>query len=113
MTSLQYLVLLSSVGCVLLWGTMLVNGTLDGVTRVTQLGRFPDGRTLRKTYTGYYAIDDNIVVVIAFFDLMTASRTPEAPRWLFYYLCTVLGAINTWVLIESRRRGVRNFFLRQ
>lgn len=48
MASLQYLVLLSVIGCVLLWGTMLVSGDLDTVARAIEQGVFPDGRTLRK-----------------------------------------------------------------
>jgi hypothetical protein len=113
MMSSQLLVLLSGVGCVLLWGTMSINGTLDGLYLAVQHGEFPGGRPIRKVFTGYPFLDDGIVVVIAFFDPLTTKQDSAAPAWLFFDLCNVLGAINTWVLIESRRRGVRNFFLRQ
>lgn len=103
---------LSALGFVLLWGVMLANGTLDGISQVVAKGQFPNGRSLRKVYTGYPVMDDNLATVVAFFDLLASTRA-KAPRWLFFLLCNVLGAVDSWVLIESRRRGVRNLFLRQ
>lgn len=91
---------------------MLVNGTLDGVSTVVQTSKFPDGRLLRASYTGYALFDQKFSNVVVFFDLLSNSK-PDAPRWLLFHLCNLLGAIDTWVLIESRRRGVRNLFLRQ
>lgn len=113
MAPAQSLLLLSGASVVLLWGTMLINGTLDGVSLAAKHGYFPDGRPLRQTFTGYPSVDGNLVVVIAFFDMLITARDVHAPRWLFFEMCNVLGAINTWVLIESRRRGVRSFLLRQ
>ncbi|KAK7224683.1 hypothetical protein V2G26_012686 [Clonostachys chloroleuca] len=105
------LLALSAVGCITLWGIMLVNGTLDGVSTVVQTSKFPDGRLLRASYTGYALFDQKFSNVVVFFDLLSNSK-PDAPRWLLFHLCNLLGAIDTWVLIESRRRGVRNLFLR-
>ncbi|CAI9633216.1 hypothetical protein GT037_000016 [Alternaria burnsii] len=112
MAPAQSLLLLSGASVVLLWGTMLINGTLDGVSLAAKHGYFPDGRPLRQTFTGYPSVDGNLVVVVAFFDMLITARDVHAPRWLFFEMCNVLGAINTWVLIESRRRGVRSFLLR-
>lgn len=113
MVPIQSLLLLSGASVVLLWGTMLINGTLNGVSLAAKHGYFPDGRPIRQTFTGYPSVDGNLVVVVAFFDMLITARNVHAPRWLFFEMCNVLAAINTWVLIESRRRGVRNFFLRQ
>lgn len=110
--SSQTLLLLSGVGGVLLWGTMFMNDTLDGLSLAVQHGEFPGGRPIRKVFTSYPSVDNSLVVVVGFFDLLAAKQNSAAPTWLFFDLCNVLGAINTWVLIESRRRGVRNFFLR-
>ncbi|RYP37977.1 hypothetical protein DL767_002705 [Monosporascus sp. MG133] len=111
MTSSGTLLALGAVGFAVLWGVMLVNGTLDGISSVAENTKFPDARPLRTVYTGYPLVDNNILVVIAFYDLLSNAKA-SAPQWLFFYLCNILGAIDSWVLIESRRRGVRNLFLR-
>jgi hypothetical protein len=106
------LLALSVIGFTLLWGVMIVNGTLGGVSLAAQKAAYPDGRPLRTVYTGYPLFDKNFVNVVIFYDLLSNSKA-GAPRWLFFHLCNLLGAMETWVLIESRRRGVRNLFLRQ
>lgn len=103
MAPVQSLLLLSVVGGVLHWGTMLINGTFDGLS-------LADGKPLRQTYTGYSVIDDTMVPVIGFFDLLATTQRLNAPTWLNFEMCNILGAINTWVLIESRRRGVGTSF---
>ncbi|KAK8859169.1 Zn 2cys6 transcription factor [Apiospora arundinis] len=105
------LLALSALGCLSLWGVAWLNGTLEALFLAQETGQFPDGRSLRKVYTGYHAVDDSLVPVIAFFDVVTNAQS-LAPRWLFFYVCGTIAAVDTWVLIESRRRGVRNFFLR-
>ncbi|KAK8034604.1 hypothetical protein PG993_009599 [Apiospora rasikravindrae] len=105
------LLVLSALGCLSLWGVAWLNGTLDALFLAQETGQFPDGRALRKIYTGSPIVDESLVPVIAFFDVVTNAQA-QAPRWLFFYVCGTIAAVDTWVLIESRRRGVRNFFLR-
>ncbi|KDN67411.1 hypothetical protein CSUB01_11670 [Colletotrichum sublineola] len=106
------LLVLAALGFVSLWGGMWFNGTLEGLLRVQQTAVFPDGRPMRTNFTGHVLIDSPTILLVAFFDLITDEKTHPAAPWLVFDLCSVLAAINTWVLIESRRRGVRNLFLR-
>lgn len=113
MASSTSLLALSALGFITLWGGMWFNGTLGGLLRVQQTSAFPDGRRMRTNFTGNALVDSAAIVPIAFFDLITDEKTHAAAPWLVFDLCSVLAAVNTWVLIESRRRGVRNLFLRQ
>ncbi|KAF6831348.1 hypothetical protein CPLU01_06767 [Colletotrichum plurivorum] len=106
------LLALSVLGFVSLWGGMWFNGTLEGLLRVQQTGVFPDGRPMRTKFTGNALVDSAAMLPIAFFDLITDEKTHPAAPWLLFDLCSVLAAVDTWALIESRRRGVRNPFLR-
>ncbi|GKT92698.1 hypothetical protein Ct61P_10548 [Colletotrichum tofieldiae] len=113
MTSSSSLLALAALGFVSLWGGMWFNGTLEGLLRVQQAAAFPDGRPMRTNFTGHALVDSAAMLPIAFFDLITDEKTHPAAPWLVFDLCSVLAAVSTWVLIESRRRGVRNPFLRQ
>ncbi|KAK1979530.1 hypothetical protein LZ30DRAFT_783390 [Colletotrichum cereale] len=112
MASSTSLLALAALGFVSLWGGMWFNGTLEGLLRVQQTTAFPDGRPMRTNFTGNALVDSAAILPIAFFDLITDEKTHPAAPWLVFDLCSVLAAVNTWVLIESRRRGVRNLFLR-
>lgn len=107
------LLALSALGLASLWGGMWFNGTLDGLLRIQQTASFPDGRPMRTRFTGYPLIDSAVMLLVAFFDLISDTKGHAAAPWLLFDLGSLLAAINTWVLIESRRRGVRNLFLRQ
>jgi len=113
LSSPKQLLILSAIGFSLLWGLLLCNGTLDALFVAKDLGIFPDGRPLRTVYTGWKMVDETLVLAIAFFDVLTNKNAKTSSLFLFFDLCTALAAINTWVLVESRRRGVRNLFLRQ
>ncbi len=112
MASSRLLLALSALGFALLWGVMLANNNLAQIIHATQKGQYPNDRSLRQVYTGFAPFDEAFVIAVAFFDLLT-NRHADASRWLFFDLCCTLAAMSTWVLIESRRRGVRNLFLRQ
>ncbi|KAI0468803.1 hypothetical protein F4859DRAFT_523993 [Xylaria cf. heliscus] len=105
------LLVLSVLGFLLLWGVAWLNGTVDALFLIQATGKFPDGTALRTEYTGNHVLDKNLLPLIAFFGIVTRSEQSE-PRWIFFYVSGTIAAANTWVLIESRRRGVRNFFLR-
>lgn len=103
---------LAVLGGSLLWGVMLFNGTLDALQLVSQTGTFPDGRALRMRYTGLDAIDSGLRVLVAFYDVMT-NKNAGASKWLLFDAAIVVRTINAWVLVESRRRGIRHPWLRQ
>jgi hypothetical protein len=106
------LLALAVLGGFLLWGGMLFNGTLDGLKVAQQTGVFPDGRSLRMVYTGWEIVDSNLRLLVAFFDFVT-KKNSGASSWLLFDTAVVTRTINAWVLVESRRRGVRHPWLRQ
>jgi len=111
-TTPNQLLALGVLGGFLLWGVMLFNGTLDTLSHVQQTGTFPDGRSLRMVYTGWNVIDSNLATLVAFHDVLT-NKSAGASSWLLFDTNILVRSINAWVLIESRRRGVRSPWLRQ
>lgn len=98
-------------GFVLLWGPMLLNGTLDAMDGAKQAGAFANGRPLRLTYTGVPVLDSPLTTLVIFFDGVTNGLDP-GPRLLLIDLSFVLQTAALWVLIESRREGYRPLLLR-
>lgn len=113
LTSPTQLLIISLLGFSLLWGVLLSNGTADALFLARSTSLFPNGRPLRNIYTGSKLIDGALVIGVAFFDVLTNDKAKISSSWLLFDVFTVLATINTWVLVESRRRGVRNLFLRQ
>lgn len=113
LTSPLWLPCLGGAGFILLWGVSAANGTVYALFLAQERGILPDGRPLRTRYTGSELVDRNLIFLVAFFDVLTNDRASPASYWLLLDLCALLAAINTWVVIESRRRGVRNVLLRQ
>ena len=111
-TSPKQLLALSCLGFCLLWGVSFFNGTLDNMDAAIQRGSFPDGRSLRSTYTGYSLLDERLTFLTAFYEVLSNGLS-AGPRLLFFDLNFVLSCTSVWVFIESRRRGVRNMALRQ
>lgn len=71
----------------------------------------PDGRALRSQYSGNAFLDERLTLLSGFYDVLTNGLS-SGPRLLFLDINFVVACMNMWVLIESRRRGVRNWFLR-
>ncbi|KAI1618123.1 hypothetical protein EDD37DRAFT_646937 [Exophiala viscosa] len=110
-TTPNQLLALGVLGGFLLWGGMLFNGTLDALTLASETGTFPDGSSMRMAYTGWEVIDSNLRPLVAFFYVLT-NESAGASRWTLFDASIVIRTINAWVLIESRRRGVRHPWLR-
>ena len=104
-------IVLSVVGFGLLWVSMLVNGTLEAINEVKEIGVFPNGRPLRSTYTGIPFLDSQIATLVVFFDGVTNGLDP-APRLLMVDLSVMLQTAAVWVLVESRRKGTQSMLLR-
>ncbi|KAF1841190.1 uncharacterized protein K460DRAFT_371204 [Cucurbitaria berberidis CBS 394.84] len=102
---------LSALGIWGLWGYAFFNGMFDRLDTVTSTLRFPDGRPLRSSYTNIAPLDAQLTLLSAFYDVLTNSLT-SGPRLLFFDVNYAVACANVWVLIESRRRGVRSWFLR-
>lgn len=58
-------------------------------------------------------LDSAAMVSVVFFDLITNENTRSTTPTLAIDLCSLLAAVNTWVLTESRRCRVWNLFLRR
>jgi len=111
-TTPNQLLVLAVLGGFLLWGGMLFNGTLNALKLAGETGTLPDGGSLRMVYTGWEIIDSNLRVLVTFFYVLTTKNSGPS-RWLLLDAAIVVRSINAWVLIESRRRGVRHPWLRQ
>nr|ART35023.1 hypothetical protein [Fusarium verticillioides] len=110
-TSRNQLLYLSALGVWGLWGYASFNGMFRRLDTLTKTLHFPDGRPLRSSYTGLAPLDAQLSLVTAFYDVLTNSLS-SGPRLLFFDINYVVACANLWTLIESRRRGVRSFFLR-
>lgn len=110
-TSRTQFLYLSALGIYGLWGYAFFNGMFDRLDTATSTLRFPDGRPLRSSYTGIARLDAQLTLLSAFYDVLTNSLT-SGPRLLFFDINYAVACANLWVLIESRRRGVRSWFLK-
>lgn len=110
-TSKTQLFYLSALGVWGLWGYAFFNGMFARLETVTSTLRFPDDRPLRSSYTGLAAVDAQLTLLSAFYDVLTNART-SGPRLLFFDINYAVACANLWVLIESRRRSVRSLLLR-
>jgi hypothetical protein len=99
-------------GGFLLWGASLFNGTLEALSLAAKTGVIPGGEQLRMRYTGSELIDSNLRTLVAFFYVLTSSSAGPA-KYALFDASIVVRTINAWVLVESRRRGVRVAWLRQ
>ncbi|EXM34311.1 hypothetical protein RAB80_011360 [Fusarium oxysporum f. sp. vasinfectum] len=110
-TSRNQLLYLSALGVWGLWGYASFNGMFHRLDTLTKSLQFPDGRPLRSSYTGLAPLDAQLSLVTAFYDVLTNSLS-SGPRLLFFDINYAVACANLWTLIESRRRGVRSWFLR-
>lgn len=104
-------IILSTTGFILLWGVMLLNGTLDAIDGAKKAGAFPDGRPLRSTYTGLPVLDSPLTTVVIFFDGVSNGSDLNA-RLLLIDFIFMLQSAALWALIESRRKGYHPLLFR-
>ena len=104
-------IILGTTGFILLWGVMLLNGTLDAMAGAKKAGAFPDGRPLRLTYTGLSVLDSPLTTLVIFFDGVTNGLDINS-RLLMIDLTFMLQSAALWVLIESRRKGYHPLLFR-
>ncbi|KAK2053191.1 hypothetical protein LY76DRAFT_598038 [Colletotrichum caudatum] len=69
------LLYLSALGIWGLWGYAFFNGMFARLATVTRTHRFPDGRSLRSSYTGLAAVDAQLTLLSAFYNVLTNSLT--------------------------------------
>nr|D2E9W6.1 RecName: Full=Terpene cyclase DEP1; AltName: Full=Depudecin biosynthesis cluster protein 1 [Alternaria brassicicola]ACZ57550.1 hypothetical protein [Alternaria brassicicola] len=110
-TSTTQFFYLSALGIWGLWVYAFFNGMFDRLDTITRTLHFPDGRPLRSKYTNIGPLDAQLTLLSAFYDVLSNTLT-SGPRLLFFDVNYVVACANLWVLIESRRRGVRSWFLK-
>ena len=93
---------LSGLGFLLLWGAMVPNGSLEALFESVNSGVLPNGRAIQKTYTGVWAVDYLLVVLVVFFDGLN-NLVDVAPYLMLLEIVGTLFVINMMVLVESRR----------
>ncbi|KAF4990929.1 hypothetical protein FGRMN_8167 [Fusarium graminum] len=109
--SRKQLLYLGALGVWGLWGHAYYNGMFDRLDTITTTLIFPDGRPLRPSYTGISPLDAQLSLLVAFYDVLTNSLT-SGPRLLFFDINYTVACANLWTLIESRRGGVRSWWLK-
>ncbi|GKU06436.1 hypothetical protein FLAG1_09236 [Fusarium langsethiae] len=110
-TSRSQLLYLSALGVWGLWGYAYFNGMFTRLDTITRTLHFPDNRPLRDSYTGLGPLDKQLTLLSVFYDVLTNSLS-SGPRLLFFDINYAVACTNLWTLIESRRRGVRSWFLK-
>ncbi|KAK4452524.1 hypothetical protein QBC34DRAFT_26593 [Podospora aff. communis PSN243] len=111
MSYLQYqksiLTGLSVLGFYLVWGVMYRNGSFDLMLRAAWTATYEDGRYLSKSYTGIFAVDFPVQILVVFFDGLLGTSDP-APYLMLVELVATLLVINVMTLVEgSRVRAVK------
>jgi hypothetical protein len=108
----QHLLILGVIGVSSIWGFVgYWGGMFDNFDAIVSSGFLPDGRTMRRKYTGLKPFDDRLTPVIAFYEMLSNGHS-VGPRLLFFDIIYAVAATNVWVLIESRRSGVKNAMLK-
>ncbi|KAI2617407.1 hypothetical protein GGR54DRAFT_641058 [Hypoxylon sp. NC1633] len=103
LASLQtVLISLSCLGFFLLWVVMGLNGALEAVFETIFSGVFPNGRILKKSYTGIWMLDFLLCVLVVFFDVLN-NFEDQAAYLMLLELVSTLFVINMMTLVESRR----------
>ncbi|KAJ2990436.1 hypothetical protein NUW58_g2950 [Xylaria curta] len=110
-TNRRQLFYLCALGLWGLWGFAAFNGMFDRLNTVMETRVMPDGRQLRDTYSGNAFLDERLTLLSAFYEVLSNDFS-SGPRLLFFDINFVVACTNLWALIESRRLGVRNAFLK-
>ncbi|KAF2966189.1 hypothetical protein GQX73_g7378 [Xylaria multiplex] len=93
---------LTGTGLYLLWGTMVLNGSLHVMLDVGETGSFPNGRVMKTSYTGLALVDRPVCILVAFFDGLN-NLIDVAPYLMLLDLVGTLLVINMMTLVEHRR----------
>jgi hypothetical protein len=103
------LITLSAAAFALLWGGMLLNGTIDAMNMAKATGIFLNGQHLRLSYSGFAALDDFCATLVAFFDGISREPGPWHQMLMF---CASLQTAGLWAMIEGSRKGDKHWLLR-
>lgn len=107
-TRQAYLLTLSFVATVLLWGVSLGNGTVEEMIRAVRHGWFRDETPLRTQYTNFYVLDYPLSLLVSFFFRGTNGTDALYQRFLIDAYATLQPAF-VWLYIESSRPDTKPF----
>ncbi len=94
---------LSMLGFYLVWALMGLNGSLEALFATIASGVFLDGQELKKSWTGVWAIDFVICLLVVFFEGLI-DLSDESAYLMLLDLCFTICVINMMTLVESRRK---------
>lgn len=86
---------------------MVPNGSLEALFESVDSGSLPQGRAVQKTYTGIWAVDYLLVILVVFFDGLN-NLVDVAPYLMLLEIVGTLFVINMMTLVESRRSYERS-----
>ncbi|KAK7178341.1 hypothetical protein PSPO01_15612 [Paraphaeosphaeria sporulosa] len=87
-------------GVVALWGSMLVNGTLDAIDTAKASSELPSGRILLTSITGVPLIDGALATLVAFFDGITNGSVLQS-HLLMVDLLAVIQCATIWLMVDG------------
>jgi hypothetical protein len=104
----NYFLALSITAFILLWGVSLVNGTVAALIVASWNERFDDGTPFNTRYTGVFAVDFPISLLVAFFFYGTNGSHPSYQLFLIDAYATLQSAF-VWLYAESCRSNAKPF----
>lgn len=107
-TTSNYFLFLAFTAFVLLWGVSLWNGTVKELISTSWKGEFEDGTAFRTNYTGLFALDFPIALLVAFFFYGTNGSHPGYQLFLIDAYATLQSAF-VWLYVESARPHPKPF----
>ena len=107
--SRTYFLGLSAVGFNYLWGELIRSGAAQAIVAVKDGGVFPDGTTLRRTFTGLSKLDGYVLSPVIFYYGVTNGQNP-AHRLMLVSLFSTMQSTSVCMLISGWRRGRRKWW---
>jgi hypothetical protein len=108
-TRIPFLIL-TVMAVILLQGILIADGAFGAMLKAIWYGKFANGKTLHRVYTGMPVVDELLSMSVSFWDAV-ASQT-LALRLESIMLCASLQTFALWATIERMRKGDKHFILR-
>lgn len=94
----------------LLHGVFRYDGGTEALVTHANEGRFSNGKTLHRVYTGYPIIDHILPMSVSFWDPVLYQSRPTL--LLSRTFSASVQSLGVFAMVESRRKGCKNIILR-
>ena len=111
-TTSNYFLTLGFLAIALLWGISLWNGTVKALIIASWDRQFEDGTAFNTKYTGIFALDFPISLLVAFFFYGTNGSDIGYQLFLIDAYSTLQSAF-VWLYVESARLQVKPYAISQ